>query len=123
MLVRIVIVSLVLQAACYAPQRPGAERTTYAAMATADGAIGGALVGGYGCVYFTGDFLAPRRHTPELAVVCSLVGAATGGASALAGTLTSDSEPDRGMWLAVGLPLVTVLAATITVLLDPHGRW
>lgn len=126
MLTRIAIVSLLLQAGCVAPQRPGAARTTYLTMATADGAMAGGFGGLLGCSFLTGEIWQHGGGNSKAAQVCGLGGAVAGGAGALFGSLNSDREPDRATWVVVSLPAVllgaSLVASAVALVVDQFRR-
>jgi len=126
MLTRLLVVSLVLHSACYAPQRSGAARTTYLTMATADGGMVGGVAGAIGCGFVTGDVWQHSSDGSKVPLVCGLVGMVAGSAGALLGSLNSDDEPDRATWVVVSLPAaalgVSVIAGGITWVIDQLRR-
>lgn len=82
--------------ACAAPQQPGLARTSYATMATVQGAALGAGLGVGACSLF-----APKPYPTRLGVVCGAIGAVAGGTAALVGTLETENEPSRLDWAGV----------------------
>ena len=113
MFTRLLVASLVLHFACYAPQRSGASRTTYVTMATADGGMVGGVAGAVGCGFVTGELWQHSRDGSTVPLLCGLVGMAAGGAGALLGSLNSDDEPDRATWVVVSLPAAALGASVV----------
>lgn len=108
------LVVLLVQAGCYAPQRPGFQRTTYLTLATTDGALLGGVGAMLGCEVLTGDLWRHKRsETSKTALACGVAGMLAGGIGAYWGSAESENEPDRAVWVTVSLPWVAVGAALV----------
>jgi hypothetical protein len=99
---------------CVAPQEPGLARVGFATMATFDGAVGGAVVGVFGCGGLTFGLSEPRPWSRTCLYVVSAVGAG----AALAGTLTADDEPELSHWVGVSTPPLIAAVTAIVALVD-----
>jgi hypothetical protein len=103
-----------LAAGCVAPQEPGPARVGFATMATFDGAVGGAVVGVFGCGGLTFGLSEPRPWSRTCLYVVSAVGAG----AVLAGTLTADDEPELSHWVGVATPPVIAAVLAVRALVD-----
>lgn len=110
---------MVLGVGCVAPQSPGAERTAYLSMATASGAVGGAVGIGLTCsVARYGLAHKPPSGVDATDKVCMISGAVVGAAASFYGSSESEDEPGLEHWAVVSLGAAAAAAIVAGIVID-----